>query len=274
MRWLIPKIFGVSRLIELAEQQRDITAFTAIQALLAHPRHLEKGALACFGSKVHSQADEDGIIHEIFRRISAPKRSFIEIGLSDGLECNSRLLLRQGWRGAWIEGSADYAKKIEARFMREIADGALTVQTRFVTAENINETLGSLSVWREELGLFSIDIDGNDYHILKAIEGLRAQVVVLEYNPVWVPPIEWVAAYDPSHRWRGGDDYSASLKAYENLMTEKGYRLVGCSLNGNNAFFVRSDLLGDRFVADCSAERHYEPQRFWLTHGYISGHSR
>ncbi len=221
---------------QLAEQWRDILAFTAIQALLAHPRHQQKGALARFGYKVHSQADEDGIIRGIFRRISAPKRSFIEIGVSDGLECNSRLLLWQGWRGAWIEGSADYAKKIEARFMREIAAGALTVQAQFVTAENVDETLGSLSVWREELGLCSIDIDGNDYHILKAIEGLWAQVVVLEYNPIWVPPIEWVAAYSPSRRWRGSDYYGASLKSYENLMAKKEYSLVACSLYGNKAF--------------------------------------
>jgi len=70
----------------------------------------------------------------------------------------------------------------------------------------------------------------------------------------------------------GGDDYSAALKSYELLLAPKGYALIGCTLNGSNAFFVRRDLLRDHFVLDTSAECHYEPQRFWLTNGSIGGH--
>ncbi len=144
---------------------------------------------------------------------------------------------------------------------------------RLVTRENVNACLRSYAlVEGDELDLLSIDIDGNDYHVLAAIGALRARVVVLEYNPIFAPPIKWIAEYDASRNWQGGDDYSASLKSYELLMSEKGYGLVGCTLNGNNAFFVRHDLLGGHFVAERTAEFHFESQRLWLTRAFSGGH--
>ena len=273
MRKFLAKLLGISRLTQLAEEQRNILAYTAWLALLATPKHQRARALAPHGFKVYSQAEEDGIIHEILRRIGTTSRTFIEIGVSHGRECNSRLLLRQGWRGVWIDGSADYAREIRTHFGPELTSGALTLVCEFVTRESVNAQLSTHALWRDaEVDLFSIDIDGNDYHVLEAIDGLRARVIVLEYNPVIAPPGEWMAEYDPKRWWQGGDDYSASLKSYELLLAERGYALVACTLNGNNAFFVRRDLLGDQFVPDYSAEYHYEPQRYWLTHGFVGGH--
>ena len=271
LRWGLTTLFGISRLTQLAEEQRNIQAYTAWLALLATPKHRRERALAPHGFKVYSQAEEDGIIHEILRRIGATSRTFVEIGVSDGRECNTRLLLRQGWRGVWIDGSEDFARQIRSHFARELASGVLTLVREFVTRESINAQLAAHTLWRE-VDLFSIDIDGNDYHVLEAIDGLSARIIVLEYNPVIAPPGEWIAAYDPKRWWQGGDDYSASLKSYELLLAAKGYALVACTLNGNNAFFVRRDLLGDHFVPEYSAEYHYEPQRYWLTHGFVGGH--
>ncbi len=272
-RWAFTRLFGISRLIQLAEDQRSIVAHTAWLTLLGTPKHRREWALAPHGFKVYSQAEEDGILHEIFRRIGIGSLSFVEIGVSHGRECNSRLLLRQGGTGIWIDGSEAYAREIRAFFAYELKSGALTFVCQFVTRENVNELLGAHALWREkELDLLSIDIDGNDFHILQAIEGLRARVVVIEYNAIFAPPVQWVSSYDPARRWQGGDDYGASLQSYELMLKEKGYALVGCTLNGNNAFFVRCDLLGEHFVPDHSAEDHYEPQRFWLTYGFVGGH--
>ncbi len=96
--------------------------------------------------------------------------------------------------------------------------------------------------------------------------------IVLEYNLVFAPPVEWIADCDPERSWQGDDAYGASLKSYEFMLSVKGYALVGCTLNGNNAFFVRRELLGDHFIPDTSAEFHFEPQRFWLTHAFVGGH--
>lgn len=269
LSWLV----GTRRLAELAVEQRNILAYSAYFALLQTPKHRDPRALAPHGFKVYSQDQEDGILHEIFRRIGIVHSTFIEIGVSHGRECNTRLLLRQGWNGLWIDGDKDYAVDIRRFFVKELAAGQLSLVQDFVTVENVNELLTTyLPGTNKEVDLFSIDIDGNDFHVLAALSAITPRVIVLEYNSIFAPPIEWIAAYDPQRWWQGGDDYSASLKSFELLLGTKGYALVGCTLNGNNAFFVRRELVGDRFVSDTSAEHHYEPQRFWLTNAAIGGH--
>jgi hypothetical protein len=268
LSWLV----GTRRLAELAVEQRNILAYSAYLALLQTPKYRDPRALAPHGFKVYSQAEEDGILHEIFRRIGIVHSTFIEIGVSHGRECNTRLLLRQGWKGLWIDGSMDYVAEIRRFFVKELATGQLTLVRDFVTQGNVNDLLTAHLVGNTEVDLFSIDIDGNDFHVLSAISAITPRVIVVEYNPIFAPPLEWIAAYDPSHQWQGDDDYSAALKSYELLLAPKGYALIGCTLNGSNAFFVRRDLLRDHFVLDTSAECHYEPQRFWLTNGSIGGH--
>lgn len=273
MKNLLSWLFGTRRLLELATEQRNILAHTAYLTLLQCPKYREPRALAAHGFKVYSQAEEDGILHEILRRIGVTSRTFIEIGVSNGRECNTRLLLRQGWKGIWIDGSADYESEIKSFFFKEIDAHQLTIVCDFVTPDNINDILAAHCFpGSTDIDVFSIDIDGNDWHVMRALSYVFPRVIVLEYNPIFSPPIEWVACYDAKRYWMGGDDYSASLKSYELLLGEKGYALVGCTLNGNNAFFVKRDLLGDHFVPDTSAEHHFEPQRFWLTSGFIRGH--
>jgi hypothetical protein len=84
--------------------------------------------------------------------------------------------------------------------------------------------------------------------------------------------MSWVVPYDPkAWGWNTfGNGNGASLKALEELGAKKGYNLVGCDLCGVNAFFVRNDLLKDRFAAPYTAENHYEPFRVGeiLDHSY------
>ena len=40
---------------------------------------------------------------------------------------------------------------------------------------------------RGEIDLLSIDIDGNDYHVWKAIDVINPRVVVIEYNAKFTP---------------------------------------------------------------------------------------
>ena len=66
--------------------------------------------------------------------------------------------------------------------------------------------------------------------------------------------------------------FGASLKAFEKLAQEIGYRLVGCDLTGSDAFFVREDLVGKKFCEPFTAENHYEPMRYYLIQRW--GYSR
>lgn len=225
-----------------------------------NPKFLEK-----YGYKVYSQNDEDGIINEIFNRIGTENKTFIEFGVSDGLECNCHSLLLQGWSGLWIEGREVAYQQILRRFAPVINHGNLTVLNEYVTRDSINETINNY-VKTSELDILSIDVDGNDYHIWDAVKDIKPRVVIIEYNGKFPPEINWIMPYNKDHFWDYTDRQGASLKAFELLGKEKGYQLVGTDLSGINAFFVREDLAGDLFALPATAENLYNPQRLNLKH--------
>jgi hypothetical protein len=241
------------------------------RTLLESPRYADETRLLKFGYRVYSQSDEDGILHEIFRRIGTVSQSFVEIGCGDGLENNSFFLLLQGWRGVWIEASARkiaVAQKAAEIFVR---NGCLRVKEHFVTKDNVDRTVKGL-VTGSEIDLLSVDIDGNDYYVLQAIRSISPRVIVSEYNAKFPSDIKWVMEYSEAHQWDGTDYFGASLKSLEMLLAAKGYTLVGCNLLGCNAFFVRNDLVSENlFRSPFTAENHYEPARYFLLPAYDSG---
>ena len=242
----------------------------AWDAEIAKPRHADPKRLLRYGFKVYSQNDEDGIIQEIFRRIGMESRTFVEFGVADGTECNTAKLLVEGWRGLWIEADAGHAAAIRSGFAPFLDKRSLTLIESRVTAENINGLLtqGGMS---GEIDLLGIDIDYNDYWVWKAIDAVQPRVVAIEYNATLRPPMSLTVPYDPDGAWDGTNFYGASLAALTHLGVAKDYRLVGCSIAGVNAFFVRADLCGDRFLEPATAEEHYEPARHYF-HLLPAGH--
>lgn len=234
--------------------------------------HDEPGSLVPFGYRVYSQNDEDGIIAEIFNRIGTTNKVFVEFGVGSGLENNTLFLLHQGWRGLWLDAS-DAVERARAGYHRLIDSGRLQIRKAHVTPDNINQLIGA-DIGEQEIDLLSVDIDGNDFHVLNAIDCIDPRVVVVEYNAKFPPPVTYCMEYDPHHAWDGSDHFGASLKWFELKMADRGYRLVGCNLTGTNAFFVRDDLVGDGFLAPFTAERHYQPARYELSASFagLSGH--
>lgn len=241
------------------------------EAMSAHP-YTEPLRLERFGRKLFSQFDEDGIIAEIFTRIGATSRTFVEIGVEDGTECNSLALLLQGWRGLWLEGNTEHVSQIKRYFVQERDSGLLCVNQTFVTAENIN---GAIEGWGTgEIDLLSIDIDGNDIHVFEAITAVRPRVAVIEYDGKFPPPIAVAPKYDPAYIWRENAYMGSSLEALARVARRRGYVLVGCSFVGLNAFFVRAELAEDKFHAPFTAENHYHPPRYFLWELYQLNQAR
>jgi len=237
--------------VELAERLKD-------------PLRLER-----FGYKVYSQNDEDGILAEIFKRIGTTNKKFLEFGVQDGLECNSHFLLHKGWEGLWLEGSSDFFKKIQNNFRKPIANKKLNILNAFIDKDNINDLIsqGGMS---GDIDLLSIDIDGNDYHVWKAISCINPRVVCIEYNAKFPSDFEWIMQYNASHIWDYTDKQGASLKSLEILGNELGYQLVGTNLNGSNAFFVRKDLTKDLFFQPANSENLYNFSKYNFK--YRAGH--
>ena len=262
------KIFQVQK---FADKTDILLTRMTLREIYASRRAQDPKRLLSHGYKVYSQTDEDGIIHEIFNRIGATNRTFVEFGVAGGLENNSLNLLINGWSGLWIEAHDGQAALIAYRFAAPISENRLKLVHGRVTAENIDALISEAGI-SGEIDILSIDIDGNDYHVAKAITCINPRLMVMEYNAKFRPPTSWVMAYNPDHVWDETDYFGASLSALEKLFTAKGYSLVGCNISGANAFFVRNDLVGDYFHTPFTAENHYEPARYWIVDGFISGH--
>lgn len=231
--------------------------------LAREEKYRDSKRLTKFEYGVYSESGEDGIIDEIFKRIGTTNRYFVEVGVSDGLQCNTTYLLVKDWAGLWLESNARDIRRIRRKFRTLINSSKLAVKETFVTAENIEGLLDQGQVPRE-FDLLSIDIDGNDYWVWKAVSSYRARAVVIEYNAIFRPDVKWVVKYRSDFKWDRTSYFGASLRSLEVLGASKGYRLVGCTFAGVNCFFVREDLVRDKFCEPFSAENHYEPPRYYL----------
>jgi hypothetical protein len=263
--------------IEISHVRRRINALAImgkdkyVSDLLGDSKYQDARRLERHGFKVYSQHDEDGIIQEIFDRIGIKNRVFVEFGVANGLENNTLKLLLQGWQGLWIEGSAKAVAAIDTKFYDVVEAGRLQIRCAMVDRENINTVIGAAV--NGEIDLLSIDIDGNDIYVLEEIKVVTPRVIVIEYNGKFPPSISVAQRYNPAHQWRGTDYVGSSLAAITKVAARKGYSLVGCGIVGVNAFFVRNDLVGDKFQPPFTAENHYQPARYFLSQLFHSGHT-
>ncbi len=190
--------------------------------------------------KIFSQGGEDGIIDYLLHSLKIKKPKFVEIGIGDYWESNTRFLFeRTSCKGLVI----DIIDNLEKKVMKNIRywKGDLTVLNKEITPDNILDTLKKKN-FNIGLDLFSIDIDGVDYWVLEKLENEFSKIVVVEYNPIFgdsseisVPDIKGFKRekYHFSHLCFG-----ASLKALINLLDKKGFIFLGTNLLRSNAFFV------------------------------------
>jgi hypothetical protein len=211
---------------------------------------------------VYSQWGEDGILEYLFSRVDVPNPVFVEFGVEDYTEANTRFLLRRrNWIGLVMDASASNIARIRADPLHEHHD--LAAVRAVVNAENVNQLIGGQG-FSGDIGLLSIDVDGNDYWIWRAIDVVSPRVVVCEYNSVFGDSHAVTVPYDPQFQ-RTAAHYSklffgASLPALRELAAEKGYVFVGCNTAGVNAFFVRADCAGP--FAALAANARYVKSRF------------
>ena len=256
----------ISAMNQLNAELRAMKSIMAMECS-ANERHRNKDRyqdpkrLLKFGFQTCSQNGEDGIIHEIFNRIGVTNKVFVEIGVGDGCENNTAALLSQNWTGLWIDGDPSFLDTIAKRI--DLSSGCLKSKVTFVTKENVDKLLSEFNIPRD-FDLLSLDVDQNTYHLWEGIVSFKPRCVVIEYNASVHPEVDWHANYREDRIWDYSNNYSASLKALERLGREKGYSLVGCEFIGMNAFFIRDDLVEDRFCRPFTAENHFEPNRVAL----------
>jgi hypothetical protein len=193
--------------------------------------------------RVFSQWGEDGILQYLASRVPIAHDYFVEFGVEDYTEANTRfLLMNDNWAGLVLDGSAEHVARI--RDERSYWRHALVAEQAFITRENIDSLLAR-HIRDADIGLLSIDLDGNDYWVWEAISVVRPRIVVCEYNSLFGPDAAVSIPYDRNfHRTRAHHSnlyWGASLAALCHLGLRKKYVLVGVNSAGNNAFFVRDD---------------------------------
>jgi len=199
--------------------------------------------------QISSQNGEDGILEAVFVKIGTTNKYFVEFGSGDTHECNTLYLSRcKGWKGLWMDAT--------------YLDRRGRVKQERITAENI-EALFQKHHVPQEFDLLSIDIDGNDYWVWKAITNYHPRVVAIEYNSTIPPTESKTIPYDPNHMWDGSTNFfGASLLALKELGEQKGYTLIGCENSGTNAFFVKQELVRGRFLVREVSSLYRPPSAF------------
>lgn len=194
--------------------------------------------------QVFSQFGDDGIIQYLVHSLPIGERTFIEFGVERYVEANTRfLLVKDKWKGMVLDGSVENVRYIRDDPIYTAYD--VHAEQAFISAENVNalfETHG----FTGKIGLLSIDIDGMDYWVWRAVRIVDPAIVVIEYNSTFGPSRPIVVPYDATFLREKAHSsrlyYGASLAALQHLGQEKGYTFIGCNGNGNNAYFVRDDL--------------------------------
>lgn len=190
--------------------------------------------------KIYSQNGEDGIIDYLLYSLNIVKPKFVEIGVGDYSECNTRFIFeRTGAKGLIIDCIENFSKKILKNI--KLWRGDLTALEMFISSDNINSILEK-KLFNKSLDLFSLDIDGVDYWVLEKLPKNFSKIAILEFNSTFGFKNEITVPnkkkFDRSKYHYSNLCYGASLKAIINLMKEKNFVFIGTDLHRVNAFFV------------------------------------
>lgn len=175
------------------------------------------------------QSDEGTILRTLCQAQNAPK-TFVEFGFHPS-EFNCAELM-EDFKGLLVDGNPTIVADARVLFPPNIR-----IEQAFLTKDNLDFIRNAFP----QLGILSVDVDGNDYWLLEALIDIRPSVISVEYNASFGPePV--TVPYDPSfdrlQKHASGWYHGASLSALAKLAARYGYGLAAVSNAGGNAFFT------------------------------------
>lgn len=258
----------INYLLDIRDRQRIVIALSKGGAMM-NARNIDLTLPSSWEFSGFSQNGEDGILDVLQKQLTVSNRYFIEIGVSDGIENNSAwLVVAEKFSGIMVEGDS----KLAERAKRMISGHSVGSEcyNMFVTRENIN-TLKSLAFFHDP-DIFSLDIDGNDYYIAKAIldGGFKPKIFVVEYNSVYGAERSLTVDYRDDFVFTSAHPtqlyYGVSIAGWRKFFESYGYRFVTVDRNGVNAFFVDPTYFDGSFLDDIKAlefaENRYQYRKF------------
>lgn len=202
--------------------------------------------------QVFSQFGEDGIIQWLIHNVDIGSKTFIEFGVENYEEANTRyLLMNNNWSGLVMDGSRENIDQIKNAEWFWRYD--LTAVDAFITTANINQLITEAG-FAGDIGILSIDLDGNDWWILNAITCVSPRILICEYNNIFGPDKKVTVPYDAefvrSRKHYSNLYWGGSIAAFCGWARENGYYYAGSNSAGNNAFFLRKDCVKNCIIPD------------------------
>lgn len=227
-------------LLDVRDRQRIAIAMSKGAAMM-QARNIDLKQPSTWEFSGFSQNGEDGILDVLRKNLKDSNRYFIEIGAADGIENNTGwLLVAEKYNGLLIEGSQQLVERAR-RTVVGYSIGA-EIHNMFVTKESIRDL--KVLAMHHDPDVFSLDIDGNDYHIAQAIfdAGFLPKIFAVEYNSVYGPERSMTIEYQPTFVFTQAHSthlyYGVSISGWRRFFEQHGYRFVTVDRNGVNGFFV------------------------------------
>ena len=200
-----------------------------------------------FARNVASQNGEDGIIEKVLEIIGPSNGWCVEFGAWDGRHLSNtyHLIANKGFAAILIEGDSERFPVLTERFKDNPRVTPINAFVGFTAGDGLDAILSKTAI-PTDFDVLSIDIDGNDYHVWKAVSRYRPKLVVIEYNPTIPSAVEFVQADDMSV------NQGSSIRALTSLARHKGYELVAAT--DWNCFFVRAEYFPQFDIEDNSVE--------------------
>ena len=190
--------------------------------------------------KVFSQNGEDGIIDFLLNQLNIQNPKFLEIGVGNYKESNTRYIFMKSPNKGMIIDNVKNLKQEVSKHVK-LWKGDLTIIEETVTTDNINNIL-KINNFQNNLDLFSLDIDGIDYWVMKELPNNLSKIVITEFNATFGANLEVTVPninnFNRTKYHYSNLCYGMSLRAIINLMNRKNYIFVGANKACNNAFFI------------------------------------
>ncbi len=219
------------------------------------------------GKRSTSEHGEDAVIEWIFGVIGEGAKWCVDLGALNGTHGSNvwRLIKECGWSAVLIEADKTYFEKLEKEFADTDRVHCINAFVSFEGEQSL-DVVFARTLLPQSFDLFSLDIDGNEYHVWDSLTTYRPRVMLIEFNPTIPNEVVFIQPRDMKV-FQG-----SSLRALIALGKHKGYELV--ATNDVNAFFVLKELFPLFAIADNSIDalhttHEYETKLFQLYDGTL-----
>jgi hypothetical protein len=196
---------------------------------------------------VYSQTGEDGIIETALGVLPHRNKWCVEFGAWDGKHLSNTYNLVENfeYKVVLVEGNPIKYQLLRQQYPFQERATLVGQFVGWTQNDNLDTILANTSCPIDP-DLLSIDIDGNDYYVWKAVEHYRPKMVLIEFNPTASNRSQYIQPADPNC------NQSSSPAPIVELGKKKGYELI-CVI-GPNLLFVDGKYFNSFNIPDNSLE--------------------